>query len=199
MDKFVGEQYNNQIPKLDKKKTSDIIVTSAASENSTNISTTVQKTSKMLPLIIYWQFDYRHTCTLNPAIPVNSFSNTINAMANKGLSQKLNGKKLQLTVEQIPSVFALVDKAHIIWLIYAFGWDKIYMQPDSKDLVVSYQISGDSNNVKTGKISIKSNEQNKGVRYFQSWKSALAEYLADYNANITNMTKSFVNKLNEEL
>lgn len=199
MDRFVSEQYNNQIPKLDKKKTPEIIVTSTIPSVSTDISNTVQKTSKVLPLIIYWQFDYRHTSTLNPAIAINNFTNTITTMASKGLSQKLNGKKLQLTVEQVPNAFALVDKAHIIWIIYAFSWDKIYMEPEFKDLVVSYQLLENDNTVKTGKISIKSNAQNKGVRYFQSWKSATSEYIAEYNASITNMAKSFITKLIEEL
>lgn len=199
MDRFVSEQYNNQIPKLDKKKTPEIIVTSTVPSGSTDISNTVQKTSKVLPLIIYWQFDYRHTSTLNPTIAINNFTNTINTMASKGLSQKLKGKKLQLTVEQVPNAFALVDKAHIIWIVYAFSWDKIYMEPDFKDLVVSYQLLENDITIKTGKISIKSNAQNKGVRYFQSWKSATSEYIAEYNASITNMAKSFINKLIEEL
>ena len=199
MDRFLSEQYNHQLPKLDKKKTPEIIVTSTVPSGPTAISTTVQKTSKVLPLIIYWQFDYRHTSTLNPAIAINYFTNTINSIASKGLSQKLAGKKLQLTVEEVPNAFALVDKAHIIWIVYAFSWDKIYMEPDFKDLVVSYQLLENDTPVKTGKISIKSSAQNQGIRFFQSWKSATSEYITEYNAGITNMTKSFVTKLIEEL
>ena len=199
MDHFVGEQYNNQLPKEDKKKKgSDITVSSAIATTFTNVSNTVQKTSKVLPLVVYWQYDYRHTCTLNPTIAVTNFSNAINSLANKGLSQKLNGQKLELTVEQAPNTFALVDKSHMIWLIYAFSWDKIYIEPDTKDLVVSYKVQG-TDAVKAGKISIKNSAQNTGVRFFQSWKSATSEQLADYNANLTTMTKAFVSKLMEEL
>jgi hypothetical protein len=46
-------------------------------------------------------------------------------------------------------------KAHMVWVIYAFGWDKISVQPDSTDLVVSYKVLQNETVVKSGKISIK--------------------------------------------
>jgi hypothetical protein len=199
MDRFVAEQYNNQLPKPTKSKAADILITSSLADGSANISHTVQKTSKVLPLILYWQYDYRHTCTLNPTIPVTGFSNAVSTMAGKGLTQKLNGKKLQLTVEQIPNTFALVDKAHVIWLVYAFGWDKIYMEPGAGNLIVSYQLLENDKPVKAGRITVENDSRNKGIRYFQSWKSATSEHLADYNIRITNMTRSFISKLMEEI
>lgn len=198
MDRFVAEQYNGEIPGEQNKKKSGITVLSNI-PSSSNISTTVQKTSKVLPLIVYWQWDYRHTCNLNPAIGVTNFTNAINSFSNKSLSPKLHGQTLELTVEQIPTAFAIVDKAHVIWVIYAFSWDKIYVEPDGKDLIVSYKLLQNNNTTKTGTISIKNNEQNTGIQFFQSWKSATTEYLEDYNAGITNMAKNFINKLVEEL
>jgi hypothetical protein len=197
MDKFVAAHYNNQLPK-EKKKTA-ITVVSKMTYPSEAISTTVQKTSKVLPLIVYWQMDYRHTCTLNPAIAVNQFAATVNTLSSKGLNQKLNGQQLELSIEQIPTAFALVDKAHMIWLVYAISWDKIYMEPDGKDLVVSYKLLQNDHTEKTGKITVKSTVRNQGLRFFQSWKSATSEHLADYSANITAMSKTFVSRLVEEL
>lgn len=199
MDRFVAAQYNNQLPKQDKKKQPTITVASSMPATATDISKTVQKTSKVLPLIVYWQYDYRHTCTLNPSIAVNNFSNAINTIANKGLNQKLAGRKLELMVEQAPTAFAIVDKGHIIWLIYAFGWENVYVEPDFKDLIVSYKVTGEGSEEKAGKIAIKNSAQSKGIRYFQSWKSATAEHLTDHEARMAAMTKSFVSKLMEEL
>lgn len=199
MDKFVAEQYGNQLPKAGKKKHENIIVSSSVVASTNDISNTQQKTSKVLPLIVYWQYDYRHTCTLNPAIAVANFSNTLNSLYDKGLGQKLGGGQLELKVEQIPSSFALVDKGHIIWLIYAISWDRIYMEADPKDLVVSYKFTGGNGAAKTGQIAVKNTTQNKGLRFFQSWKSATSEHIAEYNANVTALTKNFVNKLLEEL
>ncbi len=198
MDKFVASQYSNQLPKA-RKMRADIVVSSAVRSPSNDISATTKKTSNFLPLIVYWQCDYRHTCTLNPAIALSSFTNTLNTLTTKGLADKLNGQRLELTVEQIPIAFSLVEKARMVWLLYAFSWGKIYMEPDFKDLVVSYKLIQDETPVKTGKISIKGDAHNKGLRFFQSWKSATSEHLADYNANITAMSRAFVNKLVEEL
>jgi hypothetical protein len=199
MDRFVAEHYGGQLPKTDKKKKAGLTVLSSVSSPTKDISTTVQKTSKVLPLIVYWQWDYRHTCTLNPAIGVDHFTTAVNSLYNKGLSQKLNGQLLELTVEQIPTAFALVDKSHMVWVIYAYSWDKIYMEPDGKDLVVSYKLTQADNTVKTGKITVKSTAHNQGLRFFQSWKSATSEYLTDYDTNLTAMTKTFVSQLMEAL
>ncbi len=195
MDRFVAEQYDDQLPKQDKKKNNDITVSSLTSSRVQDISLTTPHT-KILPLVVDWVIDYRHTCTLNSQIATTNFSNAVNVMASKGLSQKLNGQKLELTVEQVPTTFALVEKTHVVLVVH---WDRIYMQPDAKDLVVSYKTSQNDKTLKTGKITVKNTETNKGLRFFQSWKSATSEYIADYNLNFSAMTRTFVNKLMEEL
>lgn len=194
MDKFVADQYNNEIPKV--KKKTDITVSNLPAA-SANISTTAPHT-KVLPLLVYWRIDSRHICSLNSQIAIANFSNTVNAMA-KRLNQKLNGQRLELAVEQVPASFALVEKMHVIWMIYSIHWNKIYIEPDFKDLVVSYKLFQNDNVVKTGNITIKNTEQNKNLRFFQSWKSATTEYLTDYNSDVSIMTKAFISKLMDEI
>ena len=89
----------------------------------------------------------------------------------------------------------LVEKTHVIWLIYPIHWDKIYVEPTIKDLVVSYKLYKKDGNLKTGSITIKNEEKNKGLRFFQSWKSAISEYIINYDRNIVDMSKQLVNKL----
>jgi hypothetical protein len=198
LDKYVAGQYNNEIPKPNKKKKAEIEVT-PPSTGMTVISTTVHKTDKFLPLIIYWKYDHRQTCSLNPSIPITYFENAINGSSIKKLTDKLNGHKLQLTVEQVPESFSIVAKENVIWLVYAFSWAKIYIEPDTKDLVVSYKVMDGDNALKTGSVTVKNTGKNKGIHFFQSWKSATSEYLTDYNANLANMTKSFITQLADEL
>ncbi len=198
LDKFVAAQYNNELPKSSKKKKMEFEVTSRLPANNSQISTTVHKTDKFLPLIVYWKYNHRQSCSLNPSIAVSNFSNAVNTLATKGLIEKLNGRKLELTVEQAPSAFSLVAKENMIWLVYAFSWEKIYIEPDMKDLIVAYKLVGGEGD-KTGKITVKNTDKNKGLRFFQSWKSATSEYLTEYNANFTTMTKTFVSQLTNEL
>lgn len=198
LDKYVAKQYNNELPKLAKKKRQEIDVM-LANTPSTAISTTIHKTDKFLPLLVYWKYNHRQSCSLNPTIAVTQFTNTVNAVANKSFTDKLAGRKLELTVEQAPAAFSIVAKEQMIWLIYAFSWSKIYIEPEAKDLVVSYKLTDNGSANKTGTITVKNTEKNRGIRMFQSWKSATSEYLAEYNATLTNLTKSFVNQLTQEL
>lgn len=198
LDKFVANQYDNELPKLNKKKVDGIAIT-PASFNDINISKTVHKTDKFLPLIVYWKYDHRQLCSLNTSIPVTNFSNAVNKMAPKMLVEKLNGRSIELTVEQAPEAFSIVSKENLVWVIYAFSWSKIYIEPDTKDLIVSYKLLEENKALKTGTITVKNTERNQGIRMFQSWKSATSEYLSDYNSNFTNMTKEFMNQLIEEI
>ena len=64
--------------------------------------------------------------------------------------------------------------------------------------MVSYKLSG-AVGEKTGKITVKSNDSNVGLRYFQSWKSAASEYLTFYNSNMNYLASSFMKELAKEL
>jgi hypothetical protein len=200
LDKFVAGQFNNELPKPDKKKNPDISVASSMKFESGDISFSSRKTTNFLPLLVYWQYDHRHTCQLNPAIGENYFRKTVMLQANKGLNQKLNGRQLELTVDQVPGAFSFTDKGRIIFLVvYAITWNKIYVEPDTKDLVVSYKLLDKGTTVKTGKITTKSISKNQKIRFFQSWKSAASEYLGQYSVDVAEMTRNFVNNLVREL
>jgi hypothetical protein len=198
-DHFVSGEYGDQLPQPDKKKkTANVDVNTSLPSDAATISST-QSQTKVLPLIVYWKIDYRHVCTLNPAIAMNSFTKTVNSNVAKGLAEKLNGRKLELTVQQVPSIFSLVEKDNVIWLIYAIHWSKVYVQPDIKSLIVNYKLYDTNGIVKNGTITINNTEESKNLRFFQSWKSAVSEYLSDYETNVTAMSKALVNRLTEEL
>ena len=198
-DAYVSSQYNDQVPEINtKKKTSNISVSSPLVSNAATVSTTTANT-KMLPLLVYWNINHRFVCALNPQIAVANFSKAVNTMGNKGLNETIKGGQLELTVEQAPAAFSMVDKTNVVWVIYAIHWTKVYIEPDRKDLVVSYKLHLADSTVKTGSITIKNKEQNQNLRFFQSWKSATSEYIATYDQDVTAMTKEFVNKLMEEL
>ena len=200
MDAYISDQYNNEIPKVNKRKqVNNITYSTALPSSTTNISTTAPHT-KILPLVLYWVIDSRHTSTLNSGIAATNFSNEVNTRANKGLIKKLNGRKLELTVEQAPASFSLVDKTHAIFLIiYAIHWDKVYIEPVVKDLVISYKLDENDKTIKSGKITVRNMQNNKSLRFFQSWKSAVSEQLTNYDSNVTVMSDQFVDKLMQEL
>jgi hypothetical protein len=196
-DKIISRYYNNQLPNPDKKKKNDISVLNGLSKNTSVISVTTHKTSHFLPLIIYWQDEFRRTTTLNSQIPATYITNAISSFSNKKLSDKLNGKKLELTIEQTPYTFSTVDKEHMI--LFLVAWYKIYREADTNSLVVSYKLLKDDSVEKTGRVNVTNNFTNKGIKYFQSLNSAINEYLGEYEVNLKIMAKELMNKLTEEL
>ena len=93
--------------------------------------------------------------------------------------------------------FADVAKWHMVLLLVS--WEKLYFEPDTNNLVISYKVMKNDIAEKTGSMEIKSNFTNKGKRYFQSFKSGISEYLGQYEVNLKLMTKELMNKLTEEL
>lgn len=195
IDAHVATQFNNKVPKPDKRTDSTILVNSSIYSDPNELSHTVKRW-KNLFLLLYWKYDYRHTCTLNPAIGVNYLRKGIYQQTNK-LKQKLNGQQLEITIEQIPGIFALVDKGHVVLLI--IQWDKVYIEPDKKDIIVSYKLLNKGVETRSGKITIDNIQKNKPWPLFQSWKRATTEFLGRYNADLTEMSRAIVNKIIEEL
>ena len=183
-----------QPPKI--KNGSNIKVNSAITSNITTTSVTQTKTSNMVPLIVYWKWDYKNICNLNPQIPVNNFIKTVNA--NKALRDKIKNNKLELTVEQAPSQFTLNDRSVVI--LFSFIWEKVTVNTEEKDLVVSYKLLAEDNTpAKNGTITIPFGKAKMNVSQWRSWKKSIADYLSDYDTYIAATSKEFTDVLIAQL
>lgn len=199
VDRQVAKQYSD-VPEVKKKKQPDnISITSTLAPVGAQTSTTETRTSNMLPLIVYWKWDYTNTCTLNPQIPINNFIATVNNYANKGLKSKLAGESLELSIDKIPNKFQILDKAHLVFFGYAFGWDNVSLKGLDMNMVVSYRVLKDNVEMKKGIISIPNFDDKKPLGMFKSWKTATGEYLTQFDENISTMSKLVVDKLVAEL
>ncbi len=201
VDKWVAKQYEGRMVTNDKKKPDFIVVNSSLTQRDNQFSTTESKTTRFLPLIFYWQYDYENTCTLNPNIGIQEFTKTANSYGVKVLKQKLTGKRMELSVMQIPHVFTIDDRGHIIWvLLYAFGWDSFTVEPKKSSLQVNYKIlNADNTEYKSGSITVEDKNQTLRLKMFQSLKKKTWQYLEQYDAAINTMSKAFVDQLNKEL
>ena len=198
VDRQVAKQYaDRQQPK--KKESNLISVTTSLTGAGDQISATETKTSHLLPLFFYWSWDYKNTCTLNPQIPINTFTTTVMTYANRGLKDRIKGEKLQLIINKIPNKFAFDDKAHLIFFGYAFGWDNVSIKAENMDMVVSYILSKDNLEVKKGVIAIPNFNDKRNLGMYTSWKKATSEYLDQYDQNIATLTKLVVDQLVKEL
>lgn len=194
MDRFIAAQYGNRIAPVSQGKEGVIKVRSRLPQKGTQISSTV-KTSKTLPLIFYWHIDYRTTSTLNTAIPVDKFTRAILSMGRRKLVPKLQGRQLEISIDQLPHSFTLEDNEHIIWLVYMVHWAKLGMLPSGNDMVVDYRLTGGGATIKQGKITIQDIEKPMPIGMFQSWKKVTATYISRYNYAINQMSESVVDQL----
>jgi len=200
VNKWVAHHYQENPSEAPKKKNDQITIVSKLPGTDDKPSTTEKNVSHLLPLIFYWQFDYRNTCTLNPNLPVNNFTSAVANYSGHGLKQKLNGNRLELTIEQMPQAFVVDDKGHIIWIIYVFGWEKLNVQPQKQEMVVSYRELNPNNEVvKTGKVTVSDVNAEMSLKMFQSLKKLTWRYLDEYDANITAMSKKCMDKVSADL
>ena len=196
MNKWVAHHYRDSPAESPHRKSDQITVLSKFPDFGIALSHTEKNTSHLLPLLFYWQYDYKVTCTLNPQIAVNHVMAGVLPYSLK-LKQKLNGGRVELTIEQLPHIFAVDDKGHIIWVIlYAFGWDFLTIQPQTNDMVVSYRVlDAQGQEVKTGTLTVP--DANKGVslKVLQSVRRMTMDYLDAYDATINMMTKKCMDQL----
>ncbi len=200
IDKWVAKQYGSAIVEKPKAQNDFLYIISSISNNDNKLSTTTKQIKNMLPLIFYWQWDYINTCKFNSQIPFNNFTSTVLQYANsKGLKAKLNGQKIELSLDKTPSQFTLLDRGHEIWLVYAYGWDNISFRPDKEQMVVTYKILNAGAVTKSGTIAIANEEKITNLKFLQSIKKATYQYFDDYDENIKTLSKKVIDKLITEL
>jgi len=203
LDKWVAKHYSeSQQPQ---KKNSRNVNNNYLTVTTTMISmgdlySTSQKTnSYLLPLLFYWKFDFRNSCTLNPQIGIDNFTTTVLAYANKkGLKQKLNGRTVELSVDEMPHIFDMDDKGYMVWVIlFYFGKEELSIQPQNKDIVVSYKLMQDGTETKKGKITIPDVSKSIYLKMFQSTRKKTWQFLEQHDANITAASRLVIDKLIE--
>jgi hypothetical protein len=198
IDKYIAEQCITDVPAL--KPKNQIPVSSALPAGPSAISKTNHKMERIIPLLFYWHFKERFDTRLNPTIAANSFANAVNSQLVKTIGPRLKDQQLELTLEKAPASFVMASKTDMVWVIYLFVWGKMYIVPDSSDLVVSYKLTGQDNQPKAGTITIKNPlHNNQGIRLFQTWRGAVNEHLTEYTANLNAMSKVFASELQKQL
>jgi hypothetical protein len=197
MNRYVTSRYGETV-KLQKLQSDYITINTTLNTENPVPSESTKKTKKALPFILYMRFYYQTSCTLNPIIPINQFNAAFSSYANsKKLGEKLKGRKLELSIDNLPLTFSFNDDYQFLIIIQ---WERIYLLPQNQEMVLTYKITGEgAGNSKIGTITIPDPNTLKGTRYFQSVKSATREYLTQYDEHIKTMAKTAVDELMKDL
>jgi hypothetical protein len=194
----VGDKYSNVSTKELVSNNEKIDIQIANNVENKKTSNTEQKSKKVLPLLFYWKWQHAHTCKLNSNIPLAKFSKTFNYYASSSvLKSKLEGKRVELTIENIPSTFTIYDNG---WSALGIAGSKeLIINPLKKKMVVRYKMYEGLTLKKTGVIAIANTDAPLEEFSSTSTKEMTLEYLDQYEKNLAKMTKSFADKLAEEL
>lgn len=195
MDKWIGEYAGDVSTKI--KYNDYINIKTSVAPQGKKASSSKKGKGKLVPALLYWKTEASIITSLNPFIPVKNLSTTIIQYANtKGLRNKLNGQKIELSIDKEPTAFTLVDNFQLVILIvYYIHWEKIFITPHSQDLVISYRVLQDNAEVKKGVITVTDPSKPISQKFFQSIKKMTYNYLDEYDNSIKSMSKEFVDKL----
>ncbi len=201
MDKWINKHY--EATAAGKIKNNDYVSfyadTSIVSGNK--ISVTQKQKSTLLPALFYWKWEHTTVSVINSNIPLNSFSTSFISYANaKGLKEKLNGRKLELTINGNPANFSFTEKGDmIIILLFYISRESIYITPESQVFSVSYKVLNGTEVVKNGEILIGNANKKLYSKRLQPLRKMTWNYLETADNNIKTMCKELVDKLAIEL
>ncbi|MFT3935293.1 MAG: hypothetical protein QM726_16830 [Chitinophagaceae bacterium] len=196
LDRKVAKEYADRANLVQPLQNTDpIVISSPLIDQSEQFSVSKTTTEKMLPLVLYWSWQYKNSCTLNSKIPVNMLLAQLKKSGQ--LKDKLAGRKLELTIDDIPNKFAIIDKAHLV--LFLFGWDEISIRGDAANLTIKYKLLQDGAAIKSGEITVPALANMRGIGMFTSWKTATSDFLQRYDANIAAMGKTLIANLLKEL
>lgn len=199
MNKWIATEYG-ETTDLKKSRSDYITVSSPLITSDDRTSTAAGRTKSFLPLIVYWKWHYELSGKLNAKVPLNIFTSAFTTYANsKGMKQKLDGAKLELTVSQIPVSFSFNDDQRMYGFIYYVVVEKVYFAPQKNELVVAYRLTKNNSEIKSGILNIPDANKIQNLRYWESAKKATHEYLSQYDENIKSMAKAAADKILGEL
>jgi hypothetical protein len=172
---------------------------SGLQDNQTPIAMTKLK-SQFIPAILFWQWNSTMECEIDPQILGQSFQEDFIQIADSlNLSDKMQGRKLEIKLEEIPNSFIYTNKGRVIILLVAYtmsGLEAIF--PEDQNLIITYKLTENEATIKEGKITAIT--QDKPVKNI--WKSAknfTRVYLNQFKQNNRNMTREIIEKLLTEI
>ena len=185
--RYLNEGYKSSIdtfnlnnPDITFKQNSAIVDTLVTAKN---------KKSQFIPAIVIWQWEKSISATLPEKHQASKIQSYLERYADSlHLAEKLNGRKLEITIESAPANFIYTNKGFVLYLFVAYVTKmQESIQPEFSDLRLSYKLTNDSE-VKKGELTVLDrNEPAKNI--WKSTKKFTWKYLSNYENNVRLMSK----------
>jgi hypothetical protein len=164
------------------------------------LSRTRTMRSWCVPAIFYWGWGKTITCDLNPSIPLGILTEEFIHYADSvDLRDRLQGARLELTIEHMPSRFIYNSEMTSVFLVFAYATSSSEtLRPDGEDLVVSWSTRSDAGVSRTGTITIPDRDPGTG-NVFRSTRYFLRAYVDLYKGHVRYLGGRMMDQLTLEL
>jgi hypothetical protein len=164
------------------------------------LSRTRTMRSWCVPAIFYWGWGKTITCDLNPSIPLGILTEEFMHYADSiGLQGRLQGARLELTIERMPSRFIYQSDMTSVFLVFAYATTSSEtLRPDGEDLVVGWSTHRDGRVLKSGTITIPDRDPGAG-NVFRSTRYFLRAYVDLYKGHVRYLGGRMMDQLMLEL
>ena len=110
--------------------------------------------SYFIPAIIYWQKVNTLSCDINNRYFVNMFTDTFkDAVSEFQLKKHLGSRRLEISLETVPSNFVYSDKFYGVFTMICFSLYREDIRPLESQIKVTYRILDGDQEVKAGRYS----------------------------------------------
>jgi hypothetical protein len=145
--------------------------------------------SWFIPALLYWGTKETFHCELNAAVPSRIINNTFLQYADSsGLTGKLHGRRLELTIESLPTRFFYSATTDVyVLIIYAFTTTHQSITPEKSSMVLSWKLYDGQEVVKKGQVSSVF-YSNPLINNLKSMRKITWAYLDRYDQTISEMS-----------
>lgn len=177
-----------------------ILIKANGLDHQDSLVTFKQVKSQFIPALLFWKYDYRYHAELQQKWVSDLFiSDILEYSESLNLISKLQGKKLELSIERIPHSFAFVHQETVVILIFSYiTQGGVFYVSEPQDLKITYNLIGEKGVEKTGQLFVP-NGTKSIQNILKSTKKFTWEYIDTYRQNCREMSKVAVKMLVERL
>jgi hypothetical protein len=202
MDKLVSEYYakNGSLKPIEDK--GNVVFNSSALQRVPGFCRSRYKNYFAIPLIFYTYASEKINCQVNPKIYAGAISRYIYAeLGADSLPQKLQGKTLEISFNELPCTFFHRYQDH--YVILQYGFNMSFSNEDMADqggrIRISYVIKDQAGNATQGQIEQPVSSTYYKRNYSQSRKSMIKNFIYTFDDKYINACQRAAQALSTDI
>ncbi len=156
--------------------------------------------SIFIPAVIFWQWENTISWELNPRKYGNFFCAELSQYADSiNLEYRLDGKKIEIILENIPNRFIYTHKGYTVILIISYLYNDIEaIFPEKQELRLTYKLYSDTTTIKENTIYFEYPDKPL-VNVWKSTKKLTWTYIDQYEFYLKKLSQIVTQEISNDL